>query len=335
MSVVGARLVARQVVWPAPGHTALEEVELNPPVDDQVLVATVHSAVSPGTERARLTNVGGDVDYPYRPGYSLAGRVLAVGPRVTAVAPDDLVCVWGPHASHVLVPQSRVVVCPGDVDLADAAFFHLAFVALLGVRRARIELGEPVAVIGQGLLGLLTTQLARLQGAAPLVAVDLDDERLARARMFGADRVISSADEAACLEEVRAWTDGGPPVVIEVTGLPPVVDLATRMVRRLGRVALLGHQWSHDSPPADQLLRIHNRGITLLGVQTLARPQLESRPGAWTWQDDTRAYLQLLRLGRIDVRSLVTHRATIGEVTALYDHLAAGDAGIIGALIDW
>ena len=328
---------AREVVFPAAAQVAVAMMsgEARPPGLGEVTVRAAFSAISPGTERALFTNTSGRVVYPYRPGYSLAGYVSAVGDGVEGFALGDPVCAWAPHASHVNVPVTKVVAVPTDVDLRHAALFHLGFVALLGVRRSRIEVGESVAVLGQGLLGLLTLGLARLQGALPLVALDLDDNRLARSTGYGADLTANPGRRSECTAVLASLLEGGPNVVIEVTGQPAAVDFAATAVRRLGRITLLGHQWAATAAgQPDTMLTVHRKGVEVIGAHTLARAEA-SMPHLWTWQDDARCFLSLIQHGRLEVASLITHQVPVDRAPEIYRALEAGDPTLIAGLLDW
>lgn len=119
-----------------------------------------------------------------------------------------------------------------------AAFFELGAIALQGVHKARIELGEAVVVIGAGLIGLLAMQLAKLQGAAPVITVDQDEQRL-DFPPTGADAVLM-ADSHLSAELSRLCGDQGPAVVIEATGHPATIPTAFDLAGWCGRVILLG-----------------------------------------------------------------------------------------------
>ena len=113
-----------------------------------------------------------------------------------------------------------------DVPSEEAVFFNLGAIALQGVRKARIELGEATLVLGQGLIGLLSLQLAKLSGALPIIAADLTDSRLELAKSIGADAILNPEDTDFS-EQLNAVTNGnGPVVVIEATGHPDAVSTA-------------------------------------------------------------------------------------------------------------
>ena len=108
----------------------------------------------------------------------------------------------------------------------EAVFFNLGAIALQGIRKARIELGEATLILGQGLIGLLALQLSKLSGAMPVIAADLTDSRLEISKSIGADRTLNPED-ANFSEQLDTVTNGnGPVVVIEATGHPDAVSTA-------------------------------------------------------------------------------------------------------------
>ncbi len=117
-------------------------------------------------------------------------------------------------------------------------FFRLVAIALQGVRKAKIELGESVVVLGAGLIGLLAVQLAKLSGGFPVISTDLADIRLDVAQKIGADFVLK-VDESLP-SRVNELTCGGAHVAIEATESPEAIPLSFQLTRRMGRVILLG-----------------------------------------------------------------------------------------------
>ena len=177
----GRRLVA------VGGQVEIEPFKVPEPGPGQVLVRVARSQVSAGSERNALIAQDGE----RRPlGYTLVGTVLACGPGVDDCRVHDRVLAFGNHGSHWLTGQAGLSELRGSVqpiehgaaELSDeqATFAVLGDVALLGIRRAELQIDESVAIFGQGVVGQLTTALCRIAGAHPVIAVDLDALGLAR-----------------------------------------------------------------------------------------------------------------------------------------------------------
>jgi predicted dehydrogenase len=178
-------------------------------------------------------------------GYSSAGKVIKVGKNVTNFSKGDLVaCAGGGFATHaeiISVPKNLVCKIPANVSLKDAAFATIGAIALQGVRRSEITLGETVVVIGVGLIGQITCQILSAAGNN-VIAVDLLDSRLKIAEKYGADLILNSSKDDV-EKEVANFTQGvGADAVIICAGSQSneLVDLAMRLSRRKGKVIIVG-----------------------------------------------------------------------------------------------
>ncbi len=180
-----------RVLYADRGVVALESCPLPVPAAGQLLIRTTASLISPGTERAWFLGLANTpATYPQTAGYSNVGQVVQVGAGVTGWQVGDRAASAAHHAAYVAVNAAECVPVPAGLADEEAAFFNLASIALQGVRKARVELGEPVVVIGGGLIGLMAVQLARLSGALPAMVVDKNPGRLEFAELIGADAVL-------------------------------------------------------------------------------------------------------------------------------------------------
>jgi alcohol dehydrogenase len=173
----------------------------------------------------------------------------------------------------------------------------------IGVRNGRVKPGDVVAVIGAGPVGLSAMMTAGLYGAARIIAVDLDDNRLAQAKNFGATDAINSGG-ARWKEELLALTDGdlGVDVAIEAVGIPQTFDMATEIIRPGGSVANVGvHGTSVELKLQD--LWIKDVAITTGLVSATTTPML----------------LKLVAQGRLKPEQFVSHRFTFDTIIDAYD----------------
>jgi len=323
-----------QVVIQERGRVVVEKSYIPQPGAGEIVVRNHFTLISPNVERETVLALDNPPPkFPLRIGYNAAGEVAAVGKDVPGFAVGDRVVHRTPHASHVLLKMAAAIKVPADAPLDEAVFCPLTEIALQGVRRARIEIGEAVAVQGQGLLGQLALRLARCAGAMPLVAVDISDKRLAISRHGGADAGLNSRahDFAARLASA---TDGrGPAVVFECTGLAEPVNAAFEICADGGRVVLLAG--TRGQTKTDFYRDVHRKGITIIGAYSGARPQSERRPGAWTQREDTQVALKLLLSRRLDARPLVTHRFPGADAAKAYGALMDWREDLMGVLLDW
>lgn len=300
----------------------------------QLLIRARVSLLSPGTERAWLLGLANTApQYPMGSGYSHIGEVVAVGQGVEGWKEGDRVASRSRHAMYAAAQASTCTRIPERLTDERAAFFRLSSIAMQAVRKARIELGEPVAVIGCGLVGLLAIQLARLNGALPVIAIDKDARRLQFARELGVDAALAAGDSLKAELSERCHGEGAA-VVIEATGHPEAVPLAFDLARFGGRVALLGS--ARGETEAVNFYRdVHKKGLTVLGAHESARPQLDSAPGWWTHQADQSTALKLLAADRLIVDPLTTHRFAWHNAAAAYDTLIRWEPGMLGAVLNW
>lgn len=322
------------VVFSGPGRACVDRVELAAPGPGQVLLEASVTLISPGTERAfllGLPNTSGK--YPQRPGYNFAGIVAACGEGVTGLAAGQQVVAAAGHAHRVVVEAERAVSVPEGLAAEEAVFFNMLTIALQGVRRARIELGESVIVLGQGLVGLLALVLARLSGAAPVIACDTDRVRLDLSARLGADEAIDVGADGA-LARVKEMLGGGARVVFEATGAPQPVNTAFDLAAADGRVVLLASTRG-ETERVNFYRDVHRKGLVVLGAHASARPPAGSRPGLWTWREDAAAVLELMARGRLDMAPFVSHRFPAPQAAEAYGLLASWDPSLIGVILDW
>jgi alcohol dehydrogenase len=172
----------------------------------------------------------------------------------------------------------------------------------IGVRNGRVKPGDVVAVVGAGPVGLSAMMTAGLYGASRIVAIDLDDNRLAQAKSFGATDSVNSG-RADWKAELMAMTDGmGVDVAIEAVGVPQTFDMATEIIRPGGTVANVGvHGTSVELKLQD--LWIKDVAITTGLVSATTTPML----------------LKLVAQGKLTPERFVTHRFTFDSIMDAYD----------------
>jgi 2-desacetyl-2-hydroxyethyl bacteriochlorophyllide A dehydrogenase len=323
---------AKRVVFKSRGVVEVEDFEVDSLQPSHLLVKTVCSLISPGTETAflmALPNTPGV--FPQYPGYSNIGIVEEVGENVEDFKRGDLVASATGHSSYVLVSKDDVLKIPEGLQAEEATFFNLASIALQGTRKGFIELGSSVVVVGQGLVGLLATQFAALSGAFPLIAVDMIGSRLKLSTKLGADYVVNPT-EVDAVEEVMRLTDGrGADVVIEATGNPNAIPVALNMAGRLGRVVILGSPRGLST--VNFYMPIHRKGLIVIGAHNNVRPRYESLLHFWTDKDDMKLALKLMARGKLKVRELISLKIPVEKAPEAYRLIMEQKEGILGVLL--
>ncbi len=267
------------------------------------------------------------LDQPMPLGYASAGTVVAVGDGLHGFRVGDRVaCAGGGyavHAEYAVVPQNLLTHLPDEVDFEAGAFATLGAIALHGFRLAEPQIGERVAVIGLGLLGLLSVGIARAAGCS-VFGVDIDPERVERAKNLGAAAVTNADAEQAA----AAFSDGlGCDVVLicaDTLSNDPV-ELAGAIARDRARVVAVGAV-GMDIPRRTyyhkELHFIVSRSYGPGRYDPLYEEAgFDYPPGyvRWTEGRNLGAFLETLAGGGVDVASLISHRFDIEHAIEAYD----------------
>lgn len=345
------------------GRLELQEVPEPSLMPGGILVRTTCSVISPGTERMKVEQakmsllekararpdqvrkvldtartlgwkaaaekVRNRLESPTPLGYSAAGVVVAVDALNTRFRVGDRVACggaeWAHHAEVLAVPDLLAAKVPDGVEDWQAAYTTLAAIAMQGVRQAQTQIGERVLVIGQGLVGLLTTKLLQIAGAR-VMAVDLNAARLEIAKQMGAERVASPEIENA----VRQWTGGmGVDAVLLCVGgkSAEVTAQAVACLRDRGTLIIVGiHDASLEWKTAFQ------KDITVRYSRSYGPGRYDTSyewggvdyPAGyvrWTENRNFEACLELMRSGRLDLRPLTTRKVAFGDVIQVYERL--------------
>jgi predicted dehydrogenase/threonine dehydrogenase-like Zn-dependent dehydrogenase len=274
---------------------------------------------------AAIAKVKGKLDTGEPTGYSLAGIVLAVGKGVSDIQPGDRVAAGGGgiahHAEFVDVPRNLALPIPDGLGFPEASTVALGSIAMHGVRRAEVKIGEYVVVFGTGILGQLAVQLLRISGARVL-AVDLDERRLNLAKESGAEAIFHPGD-GNIVKAVLHYTGGqGADAVVfcAATANQDALADAFAMTRKKGRVVMVG-VWG------DKLNRddIYAKEIDFLISSSYGPGRYDENyelrgvdyPYAyvrWTENRNMGEYLRLLSSGKIRVQSLIHSIYSIDRV---------------------
>ena len=327
---------ARRLLTTGVRRVAVEDFTIDSIPDDGGLVRNEYTAVSPGTELSAWVNgwnyVARPAQFPMKMGYCNAGTVIAVGKDVADVGQGDRVAGFGTHASHAVFTSDYYRV-PEGLSSCEASLMTMCAIGLHGVRVARIEIGESVAVLGVGPVGQLALSLAGMSGGYPVIAIDLDDFRLEKARARGAD-VCINPQEGDPVERVNAnCVDDGANVVIEATGKPALYPMAVKLACTAGRVISLGSP--RGTVDMDFLTDVHMREVSLLGAMQPTTPEQGNVYYPWTRQRERHFLLRLMSEGRLDTKSLITHVVKPEDCQDVYSRLADQPREMLGVVFDW
>jgi predicted dehydrogenase/threonine dehydrogenase-like Zn-dependent dehydrogenase len=264
-------------------------------------------------------------------GYSAAGVVLRVADGVAEFRPGDRVaCAGAGHANHCqvnFIPRNLAVKVPDIVPLEAAALTTIGAIAMQGLRQAHAAVGETVAVIGAGLVGVLAIQLARASGCR-VIAIDRDVDRAHRAVELGAHLGLATQDArmgAAVQEFSRYGVDAA--IITAATSSAEPLELAARILRDRGRAVVVG-----DIGMGVSRGHVYAKELSILMSRSYGPGRYDAdyeEHGRdypigyvrWTERRNMEAFLDLLTQGALNLAPLLERRAPVQEGSRAYDEI--------------
>lgn len=274
-----------------------------------------------------LQTVNSRLDSPSPLGYSCAGTVVAAGGLVEGIQPGDRVACGGAdyanHAEFVAVPRNLVVKIPANVSDEEAAFTTVGSIALQGVRLAEPLLGETFLVVGLGLLGQIAVQLLKANGCN-VIGTDLDPALVTRAEGYGAVGVPPGGDVASICNALTGGHGMDGVLVCAGTSSNAIIELCGAVTREKGRVVVVGAV-RMDIPREDYFKKEISVVISRSYGPGRYDPFYEENgndyPLAYvrfTEQRNMETFLSLVSQGKLDIKSLITHRFAVEEAAKAY-----------------
>ncbi len=274
-----------------------------------------------------LQTVNSRLDSPSPLGYSCAGVVVAAGGLVEGIQPGDRVACGGAdyanHAEFVAVPKNLVVKIPANVSDEEAAFTTVGSIALQGVRLAEPLLGETFLVVGLGLLGQIAVQLLKANGCN-VIGTDLDPSLVSRAEGFGAVGVPPGGDVASICNALTGGHGVDGVLVCAGTSSSAIIEMCGAVTREKGRVVVVGAV-RMDIPREDYFKKEISVVISRSYGPGRYDPFYEENgndyPLAYvrfTEQRNMETFLSLVSQGKLDIKSLITHRFPVEEAANAY-----------------
>ncbi|HVL01988.1 MAG TPA: bi-domain-containing oxidoreductase [Dongiaceae bacterium] len=355
------------------GATSVENVPCPMVQPGQVLIRTVQTLVSAGTEKmlvdfgkasliekARqqpdkvrmvldkirtdglvptLEAVRAKLDQPIPMGYCNVGVIVQCGDGVAGLLPGDRVISNGHHAEMVTVPKHLCARIPDAVNDDQASFTVMAAIALQGIRLVQPELGETVAVIGLGLVGLLTVQLLKASGCR-VIGFDFDAERVSLARQFGAESVIlrEGVDPVAAALAFTRNVGVDAVLITASTRSNDPVHQAANMCRKRGRIVLVGVVGLELSR-ADFYEKELSFQVSCSYGPGRYDPDYEQRGRdypigyvRWTEQRNFEAVLTAMAAGSLRCDTMISARFRLDQAQDAYAAIAQG--GTLGVVLE-
>ena len=325
----------------------IDEVEVPAPGVGQVLVQLKTSRIC-GSQIGEIDGVKGpDRFLPHLLGHEGGGVVLETGPEITRVkAGDDVVLHWRPGAGlqirpalyhwgartansgwvttfnqFAVIAENRLTPVPKNFDPEISALLADTLTTGFGIinNDAKVKIGESVVLFGVGGIGLGAVLGAKLAGAHPIIAVDLFDHKLAKAREFGATHTINakSTNAADAIREIVGKS--GADVVIDGTGQPKIIETCYQLTQNKGRCVLFGVM-PHDKTVTLHTLPLHFGKIITGSEGGGSQPHL-----------DIPRQVRMMQDGVFNPKGFISHRVKLAEVNETIAKMRSGE--VIHAII--
>ena len=326
----------------------MREEPVPEPGPEQVLVKTLVSAISPGTEMliyrdqfphevpvdATIPSLAGTFHYPLKYGYAIVGQVVASGTQVPAGWKDRLIFAFHPHESHFLATPEELLPIPEGISPEVATMLPNMETAANFMLDGAPLLGEQVIVFGQGIVGLLLTALLAKMPLASLVTLDLFPRRRLASENLGAHASLNPAAPQTLTKLRTMMPDSrfyaGADLTYEVSGQPSALDQAIAVTGYHGRV-VIGSWYGRKKAELNLGGVFHRSRIRLLSSQVSSiAPELTGR-----WPKPRLLQLAWRMLQEIQPTLLITHSFKFSEAPAAYELLAKNPGEAIQVLLTY
>jgi len=317
-----------------PYKVAVQKEPLPKPRSDQVLVKTTVSAISPGTEMlfyrgqvppdmavdSTISELQNSVGYPLKYGYAAVGRVISLGEDVHASWQGQKVFAFHPHESHFVTEVTNLHRLPENLSLETAVLLPFMETAVSFLMDGQPMIGEQIAILGQGIVGLLTTALLADFPLSSLVTADHFGLRREWSRRVGAHAALDPA-VADMQEQMRAYFGERQPylgfdLVYELTGDPQALHQAISLAGYDGRV-LIGSWYGQKQASLNLGGRFHRDHIKLISSQ------VSSIAPRWRGRFDHTRRMQIawMMLAGYQPQKLITHHFPLAHADQAYQLL--------------
>ena len=332
----------------APQRVELKAETLPPPAFGQVLVRSLISAVSPGTELLiyrglapedlpkdeTIAALAGDFSFPLKYGYAAVGRVMALGRGVAPEWRDRLVFAFNPHESHFLATPDSLLPLPEGLAPEDAVFFPNMETAVTFLLDGQPMAGEQVAIFGQGIVGLLLTALLSQWPLASLVTLDLHSRRRLLSETLGAQFSLDPSAPDAHRRLLAALQGAGPypgaDLTYEISGNPEALGQAIAATGFNGRV-VIGSWYGRKQTQLDLGGRFHRSRVQLISSQVSSIP-----PGlSGRWNKARRYQVTWRMLEKVKPARFITHRFPIAQAAQAYELMDHNPADVIQVILTY
>jgi 2-desacetyl-2-hydroxyethyl bacteriochlorophyllide A dehydrogenase len=300
----------------------------------ELLLEAVFTLISPGTELRCLAGKEAGLRFPFIPGYSFLGSVVAQGPGTTLPIGTLAFCTgtakasvnlgWGGHCGLAVRSESEVYPLPQNVDPLWGAAAKLAAIAYRGVRLARPQPHETVAIVGLGAIGQCSARLFALSGAR-VIAADLSAARVDIARQAGIEAFVPQDTLPAAFQE---FVPGGADIVVDATGVPSVLKQALHVAREKA--------WDDSvAPGARIIIQGSYPDEFSIPYRTAFMKELSFQIPRDVQPRDLHTVFDLLARGKLNLEGIISAVYPPEAAPQTYAALAEKDPALVTAAFKW
>lgn len=332
--------ISQQLWFTGPGNVEVRSIELELPAADEVIVEVICSAISAGTEmlvyRGQLPKeiaLDANIEtlqnqnYPLQYGYACVGTVIQLGKNVDDSWLGQTVFAFQPHASHFASRIENLISVPTDVSAEDAVFLANMETAVNLMQDGKPVIGERVLVLGQGIVGLLLTNLL---AQLPLTEILVADKWLARRQL--ANQLGANTFDPLILEECKAQQNRlekvqGADLIFELTGMPEALNAAIDFSGYHSRI-VVGSWYGSKVAPVYLGGAAHRNRLQIITSQVSSiAPELTGR-----WSKARRFEVAWNMIRQLQPSLFVSHRNSLDDAPIIYKYLDQQAESLIQAL---
>jgi 2-desacetyl-2-hydroxyethyl bacteriochlorophyllide A dehydrogenase len=327
-------MFSQSIYFTEPHQVSLKKEPLSSPGSGQVLVQTLMSAISPGTELliyrgqapqdmaadSSIAALSGPLTFPLKYGYAAVGRVVELGPEVAAHWQDKLVFSFHPHEDLFLATPDELYLVPPGLDPEEAVFLPSMETAVTLILDGKPLIGEKVVVFGQGIVGLLLTSILAGFPLAKLVTLDRWPKRRLASETLGAHASLDPLDPQTPVDLRAVLQNQGQvsmaDLAFEVSGNPAALDQALAIVGFHGRIVIGSWYGAKKSELHLGGLFHRQRQILMSSQVSTIAPELTGR---WTKPRLLEVAWQMVH--QVKPARFITHRFPLAEAAQAYQLL--------------
>jgi 2-desacetyl-2-hydroxyethyl bacteriochlorophyllide A dehydrogenase len=327
----------QSLIFTSPRTVQIQESPLPTLLPHHVIVQTLRSAISAGTEMLiyrgeapselnadeTISSLSGSLAFPLKYGYCAVGKIIECGRDIEPSWQDRIVFCFNPHETHFVTSINDLIPLPLELDPDDAVFLPNMETAVNFLHDGKPLIGERVIVLGQGVVGLLTT---RLLSQIPLESLTTFDRYPLRRDLSLKCGATLSLDP----NKSDSTKHGDADLVYELSGSPSALDQAIELTGFNGRI-VIGSWYGDKAAPLNLGGRFHRSRIKIISSQvSTVSPELVSR-----WTKTRRIDVAMKMLNKLKPSRFITHRFKLNDATKAYQLLDERPHEVMQVVFDY